>query len=313
MKAIVQYIGNFHHGYFSVKKYLRVLIFITALIGVNYYFDLENAFIDSVRPAVKRIPLFLGLNVVAYFGTLFIVSRFKSNSTHLNYKGLLFAFFGLLLLSVDRSVFSYLIDPLLGNVHQQEFLFYYKLLYNSYGWVTIFLALYFFKVFLDKGDNAGFYGLRLNGGNERLYLWILAAVIPISAIGATISEIGSFYPVYQRCGGFAFSALNNIPEWVSVVIYEFFYLTDFLNTELLFRGFLVIGVGKFLGKDTILPMVATYAVLHFGKPIGETISSVFGGYLLGIIAFYSRNIWGGVLIHTALAGCMELFAYLISS
>ena len=105
---------------------------------------------------------------------------------------------------------------------------------------------------------------------------------------------------------------NQIPEWVSVITYEFFYLTDFLNTELLFRGFLVIGVSKYLGKDSILPMVAAYAVLHFGKPLGETISSVFGGYLLGVLAYYSKNIWGGVILHITLAGSMEFFAFLLN-
>jgi len=101
-------------------------------------------------------------------------------------------------------------------------------------------------------------------------------------------------------------------ERIDQITYEFFYLTDFLNTELLFRGFLVIGVSKYLGKDSILPMVAAYAVLHFGKPLGETISSVFGGYLLGVLAYYSKNIWGGVILHITLAGSMEFFAFLLN-
>ncbi len=65
-----------------------------------------------------------------------------------------------------------------------------------------------------------------------------------------------------------------------------------------------------MGKNVILPMAATYAVLHFGKPIGETISSIFGGYILGVIALYSRNIWGGVFIHGGTAFFMEAFAFL---
>jgi hypothetical protein len=67
---------------------------------------------------------------------------------------------------------------------------------------------------------------------------------------------------------------------------------------------------KYLKQDVILPMAATYAVLHFGKPLGETVSSVFGGYLLGIFAWKGRNIWGGVFIHMGVAFFMELFAFL---
>jgi membrane protease YdiL (CAAX protease family) len=59
-------------------------------------------------------------------------------------------------------------------------------------------------------------------------------------------------------------------------------------------------------------MAATYAVLHFGKPMGETISSFFGGYILGVLALYTRNIWGGVFIHVLLAFGMEVFAYLVT-
>ena len=49
--------------------------------------------------------------------------------------------------------------------------------------------------------------------------------------------------------------------------------------------------------------------LHFGKPLGECISSVFGGYILGVIALYSRNIWGGVVLHMGVAALMELAAF----
>ncbi len=59
-----------------------------------------------------------------------------------------------------------------------------------------------------------------------------------------------------------------------------------------------------------LRMTATYAVIHFEKPIGETISSVFGGYILGIIALYSCNIWGDIFIHGVTAFVMEIFAFL---
>jgi hypothetical protein len=56
-------------------------------------------------------------------------------------------------------------------------------------------------------------------------------------------------------------------------------------------------------------MIATYCFLHFGKPISESISSVFGGYILGLIALNSRNIWGGVFIHVGVAWLMEFFGW----
>ncbi|MDP6435740.1 MAG: hypothetical protein QGG46_00705 [Gammaproteobacteria bacterium] len=65
-----------------------------------------------------------------------------------------------------------------------------------------------------------------------------------------------------------------------------------------------------LGKDCILPMVALYTSIHFGKPLGECLGSIFGGYILGVIALYTRNIWGGTIIHIGVALTMELAAHL---
>ena len=53
-------------------------------------------------------------------------------------------------------------------------------------------------------------------------------------------------------------------------------------------------------------MVAVYCSIHFGKPLVEAISSVFGGYILGALAFQTRHIWGGVVVHICIALTMEV-------
>ena len=94
-----------------------------------------------------------------------------------------------------------------------------------------------------------------------------------------------------------------------MMLFEFFYGIDFINVEFLFRGFFVIGMTQILGKHSIVPMVVIYFFLHFGKPPGETITSIFGGFILGIVAFYTRSIWGGIIIHIGIAQLMEAIAY----
>jgi hypothetical protein len=44
--------------------------------------------------------------------------------------------------------------------------------------------------------------------------------------------------------------------------------------------------------------------------MGELISSFFGGSLLGIIAYYSRSIVGGIIVHVGIAWMMELGAFI---
>lgn len=73
---------------------------------------------------------------------------------------------------------------------------------------------------------------------------------------------------------------------------------------------MVLGMAVVMGRAAIVPMVVTYAFLHFGKPAGEAVSSIFGGYILGVIAYQSQSIFGGVLIHVGVAWLMELAAYM---
>ena len=72
---------------------------------------------------------------------------------------------------------------------------------------------------------------------------------------------------------------------------------------------LIIGMVSIMDKKAVLPMVALYAAIHFGKPIGETISSIFGGYILGALAYQTRHIWGGVIVHICIAMTMEMMGF----
>jgi membrane protease YdiL (CAAX protease family) len=101
-----------------------------------------------------------------------------------------------------------------------------------------------------------------------------------------------------------------VPKWVTVLFFELVYGWDFVATEWIFRGFFVIGMASVMGPRAVLPMVVTYAFLHFGKPLGETIGSVFGGYILGVIALRTGSIWGGIAIHLGVAWLMEIAAFL---
>ena len=93
-------------------------------------------------------------------------------------------------------------------------------------------------------------------------------------------------------------------------IYEFTYGLNFVSLELFFRGAMVIGMAAIMGRHAVLPMAVTYCFLHFGKPAAECISSFFGGYLLGVIALYTRSIFGGCIVHLGIAFLMEAAAML---
>jgi membrane protease YdiL (CAAX protease family) len=53
-------------------------------------------------------------------------------------------------------------------------------------------------------------------------------------------------------------------------------------------------------------MVVVYAMIHFEKPLLEAISSIAGGFVLGVIAERTRSIYGGVIVHLGIAWMMEI-------
>ncbi|HEY1023007.1 MAG TPA: CPBP family intramembrane glutamic endopeptidase, partial [Flavisolibacter sp.] len=85
---------------------------------------------------------------------------------------------------------------------------------------------------------------------------------------------------------------------------------DFFSIELFFRGFLIFAFAKYAGQGAILPMAIFYCTIHFGKPLGECISSYFGGIILGVVAYRTQTILGGFLVHVGIAWLMELGGYL---
>lgn len=309
MKKIIGYLKLFHVGYFNRVLYLFIALFIAALIAFNYYFDFEDSYIDSFYGKHFRALLFFAYHAFAFYGVVLIIWLHDKSKVKISWRFLLKSAIGLAILGFDRSVFPFISKLVLNNFNRVDYRFFFKILYNLYGLVTIGLALVIVKLFFDPKSGDGLYGLKFRNAGIKPYWIMLAIMAPVVFIGTYLPGFLEYYPTFKRSGGAEFAIFHGLPQALGIVFYEVAYLFDFLNTELFFRGFLIIGLSKMLGKNVVLPMAATYAVLHFGKPMGEAISSVFGGYILGIIALYSRNIWGGVFIHGGIALLMELFAF----
>ena len=49
-------------------------------------------------------------------------------------------------------------------------------------------------------------------------------------------------------------------------------------------------------------------MIHFGKPLPETIGAIIAGIFLGTLALWTRSIWLGFLIHVSVALSMDITA-----
>jgi hypothetical protein len=293
---------------FNWKLYSLVAAFLAIAIIINYRIDLENDIIDKHAGEPVRILYYLLLQSSVYFAISFIVLYSRNQLHHfrsLRYWAITVA--GLFCLCAGMG-FPYLqkITLMFGGSFQ-VFKWTYGVMNNVTDFFIQTLPLFVFARFFDRRrENFGVNRKNIDFGP---YWQILLIVLPLVIIASFEDGFRNYYPMYRRYEITAATNPTDIPSWLFALGYEFVYGMDFFNVEFLFRGVLVIGVSQVIGKEAILPMVGAYCVLHFGKPVGECVSSIFGGYILGVVALYTRNIWGGVIVHIGLAWMMETVAF----
>lgn len=215
--------------------------------------------------------------------------------------------FGLFLISIRRGTELYQeLSVFFSNI---EWSFLSRVFYNYYTFLLMFITLWIGYKFYYKKRIGHFYGLQIKGVSFLPYWFMLLGMIPLIYIASLTNSFLEMYPTYNFINGTSYANSLKINPTSTFLIYEFAYILDYASVEVFFRGFLIFAMIKYLGKHAIIPMVSAYVWLHFGKPLGETIGSAFGGYILGITALYSRNIWGGVFIHMGVAFLMDVFAF----
>jgi len=291
---------DFQFGY-----YTALVLFLAGVLYFNYSVDLENKWIDQFTGKPIRILLYFLLYSAGYYITCAFVSYYKKESSFWRATRFwIFSIVGLLILSLDRG-FPYQ-QSLVNSLHLPYSLYtwIYKITSQLLSFILIFLPVLLFYWKMDKVDSA-FYGLKQNS-NLKPYFYLLLVVAPIIILASTHESFTNYYPVYKAN---EVAEVLHWPKFLPPMIFELLYGADFLNVELLFRGFFVVGMAQILGKHAVMPMVVIYCFLHFGKPAGEAISSIFGGYILGIIALNTRSVWGGIIIHVGIAWMMEAAAY----
>lgn len=304
IKEIVQYMKSHFKEDYDPFVYGYTFLFLVITVTVNYWLDFEDAILDSyMDKPVGPLYFFLYFSF-AYYGIAIPRSVFTGKGILLKKRDFWIksSLFVLLISFASSFYFNYeWLDFLKGSYEQ---FFIRKILVNLKGALFYIVPLLIIRNFFDK-NTPGLYGLATRGFKFKPYLFMLLIVFPIICLVSFLPDFLKQYPSFKP---WLMIEVFSLKKWELTAIFEMAYAFNFIMVELIFRGALVIGMATVMGKDAILPMVATYAFLHFGKPLGETIGSVIGGYILGVIALYSRNILGGCLIHIGVAYLMEYMA-----
>jgi uncharacterized protein len=72
---------------------------------------------------------------------------------------------------------------------------------------------------------------------------------------------------------------------------------DLFGWEFLFRGWLLFGYTRQFGTDGIWLQAVPFALAHISKPELETLSTIFGGFAFGWVAWRTRSFVYPLLIH----------------
>ena len=297
MKKIIRYVKDF---FVEVDKRILLLsaFFIAVFIFINYHFKL-NGFVGKL-PEAYQYSCWYFVFLIAFCFAYLLLAVFKRQNVFRN-KQFLFLFL------IAPAIFSWKMvadnnfhftNDRTGNAYWND------VVYWPIKLIVVSILLYLlWKLTKEKQP---FYGVATKDFSVKPYLIMLLIMLPLIGAASTQHDFLSMYPKYQHV---SFFKTNQQSPWHKL-LYELSYGSDFLTIELFFRGFLILAFAKWFGKDVILPMACFYCTIHFGKPLGECISSFFGGMILGIVIYHTRTIFGGLMVHLGIAWMMELGGYL---
>ncbi|SDH05566.1 CAAX protease self-immunity [Nitrosomonas sp. Nm132] len=193
----------------------------------------------------------------------------------------------------------------LSNIFQSSMLHHANAqLHRLIFWASSIILFYFILpllvVVLVIKEKPSDYGLapHYSFSNYRPYLLMIISMIPIIVYFSGTESFMAGYPFYD--------VGKTEKLYPSFVIWQMFYFLQFIALEFLFRGFLLHGTKRKFGIHAIFVMTIPYCMIHFGKPLPETIGAIVAGVVLGAMSLKSKSIWPGVMLHYGIAIMMDL-------
>ena len=140
-------------------------------------------------------------------------------------------------------------------------------------------------------------GLTAPGLREHrtLYGALLLAALPLVGLASLSEDFVRYYPFYRQAGR----------SWLDLLLWEALYVAQFFALEYFFRGFLLTACRRSMGSAAIFVSMVPYCMIHFTKPLPEVFAAIGAGVVLGTVAMRTRSIWGGLMLHTAVALAMD--------
>lgn len=307
MRQIVHYLKVFWKEEVKIGYLVSVALILAISIFIEYRFHATRLLLNPYKGSIYY---FFG-NIVFYsipfLSAIFLYISFYKRFDLYKNKSFWFLVIFILIAYSYRAYFyqhRQLVIALCDGAHDR---FWLKCSNQFTQSIIVLLAVLMYWAFSGDSKKMSLYGIKFRHFNYRPYLLMLLIMLPLIIIASTQKDFLQRYPMFE---GFSDPSDTKNVHTIKLIFFETLYGGDFVMTELFFRGFVVFTLAQFLGRGCIIPMAAIYVFIHFGKPAGETISSFFGGTILGIIAFETRSIVGGVIVHCGIAYMMEFGGFI---
>ena len=137
------------------------------------------------------------------------------------------------------------------------------------------------------------YGIRIGRWKSAIILTIVC-LATMAGILYAVTRRPDFYSCYHK---------SHI-DWPEFLRNAALFM---LAWEFLFRGYMLFGLEKSIGKSAIFVQAIPFVLLHLGKPFLEMLACIPGGFILGYVAYRTRSFLPCFIIHFGIYAMMIFF------
>ena len=152
---------------------------------------------------------------------------------------------------------------------------------NLDGMILYFMVPMIFILFVFR-ESPKDYGFQLGDWKAGLTITLGSLVILLPILWFLVHGDASMKKYYDH------------PLNLPVPLYSFF---EIFGWEFLFRGWMTFGYTRQFGANGLWIQAVPFALRHLTKPEVETISTIFGGFFFGWVAYRTKSFLYPFLIH----------------
>ena len=158
--------------------------------------------------------------------------------------------------------------------------------------VILYLIIPLIFVLFVFRENPRDYGLTLGDWRAGIVITLAGILIMTPIIWYLETSDASMSEYYK-------SRVDGLP-WTTFL--------DLIGWEFFFRGWILFGYARKFGPEALWLQAVPFALAHIGKPEVETLSTIFGGFAFGWVAWRTRSFLYPFLIHWFIATFIILVA-----